>query len=163
MRRGASWRTTQWRSSRWLNSRWLNSKKRPSGGEAGCQAASTPDDNCDDDDDGGLPPETRAFSRGHATQLPLLRASDLDWVVLAPPLVILDEGPGTGGDRLGGVRAIPGADAFAYADLALALVAEATVPTRSREMAAVAAPAAGQAHRRLDDSGPGAERSVLRR
>jgi hypothetical protein len=32
---------------------------------------------------------------------------------------------------------IPGADAFAYADLALALVDEATAPTRSREMVAV--------------------------
>ncbi|MEY9908634.1 putative NADH-flavin reductase [Catenulispora sp. MAP12-49] len=89
-------------------------------------------------DGDGLPEEARAFSRGHAAQLPLLRASHLDWVVLAPPLVFLDEGPGTGAYRLGGTRAIPGADAFAYADLALALVDEATAPTRSREMAAVA-------------------------
>jgi uncharacterized protein len=89
-------------------------------------------------DGDGLPEEARAFSRGHAAQLPLLRASDLDWVVLAPPLVFLDEGPGTGGYRLGGTAVIPGADAFAYADLALALVDEATAPTRSREMVAVA-------------------------
>jgi putative NADH-flavin reductase len=89
-------------------------------------------------DGDGLPEEARAFSRGHAAQLPLLRASDLDWVVLAPPLVFLDEGPGTGAYRLGGAQVIPGADAFAYADLALALVAEATVPTRSRELVAVA-------------------------
>jgi putative NADH-flavin reductase len=89
-------------------------------------------------DSDGLPEEARAFSRNHAAQLPLLRASELDWVVLAPPLVFLDEGPGTGTYRLGGTQAIPGADRFAYADLALALVDEATAATRSREMAAVA-------------------------
>ena len=90
-------------------------------------------------DTDGLPEEARAFSRGHAAQLPLLRASDLDWIVLAPPLLFLDEGAGTGAYRLGdGPRAIPGADAFAYADLALALVDQATAPTRSREMVAVA-------------------------
>jgi putative NADH-flavin reductase len=89
-------------------------------------------------DSDGLPEEARAFSRNHAAQLPLLRDSELDWVVLAPPLVFLDEGPGTGTYRLGGTQAIPGADHFAYADLALALVDEATAPTRSREMAAVA-------------------------
>jgi putative NADH-flavin reductase len=85
-----------------------------------------------------LPEEASAFSRNHAAQLPLLRASDLDWVVLAPPLVFLDEGPGTGAYQLGGTQAIPGADKFAYADLGLALVDEATAPTRSREMVAVA-------------------------
>ncbi|MEZ0108073.1 putative NADH-flavin reductase [Catenulispora sp. EB89] len=89
-------------------------------------------------DSDGLPEEARAFSRSHAAQLPLLQASNLDWVVLAPPLVFLDEGPGTGGYRLGDTQAIPGAATFAYADLALALVDEATAPTRSREMAAVA-------------------------
>ncbi|WP_194927420.1 NAD(P)-dependent oxidoreductase [Catenulispora pinisilvae] len=89
-------------------------------------------------DSDALPDEARAFSRNHAAQLPLLRASELDWVVLAPPLVYLDEGEGTGGYRLGTTAPIPGADTFAYADLALALVAEATAPTRSREMVAVA-------------------------
>jgi putative NADH-flavin reductase len=89
-------------------------------------------------DGDGVPEEARAFSRNHAAQLPFLRASDLDWVVLAPPLVYLDEGPGTGAYRLGTAQAIPGADKFAYADLALALVDEATAPTRSREMVAVA-------------------------
>jgi hypothetical protein len=86
----------------------------------------------------GLPEEARAFSRNHAAQVPVLRASDLDWVVLAPPLVFLDQGPGSGAYRLGGAQVIPGADAFAYADLALALVDEATAPTRSRELVAVA-------------------------
>lgn len=62
----------------------------------------------------------------------------LDWVVLAPPLVYLDEGPGTGTYRLGTAQAIPGAEKFAYADLALALVDEAAAPTRSRELVAVA-------------------------
>ncbi|GAA2028824.1 NAD(P)-dependent oxidoreductase [Catenulispora yoronensis] len=89
-------------------------------------------------DSEGLPEEAAAFSRNHARQLPLLRDSDLDWVVLAPPLVFLDEGEGTGAYRLGGVEAVPGADSFAYADLALALVDEATAPTRSRELASVA-------------------------
>jgi len=86
----------------------------------------------------GMPEEGRAFSRNHVAQLPVLRASDLDWVYLAPPLVFLDEGPGTGTYRLGDHRAIPGADTFAYADLARALVDEATAPTRSREVVAVA-------------------------
>jgi putative NADH-flavin reductase len=85
-----------------------------------------------------LPEEARAFSRNHAAQLPILRASDLDWVYLAPPLVFLDEGAGTGTYRLGGAQLIPGADKLAYADLALALVDEATAPTRSREVVAVA-------------------------
>ncbi|NUP49508.1 MAG: NAD(P)H-binding protein [Catenulispora sp.] len=86
----------------------------------------------------GLPEEAVAFSRNHAAQLPVLRASGLDWVYLAPPLVFLDEGAGTGSYRLGAAEVIPGADKFAYADLALALVDEATAPTRSREVVAVA-------------------------
>jgi uncharacterized protein len=89
-------------------------------------------------DEPSLPEEARAFSRNHAAQLPILRASDLDWVVLAPPLVYLDEGPGTGAYRLGSAQVIPGADTFAYADLALALVDEAASPTRSRELVAIA-------------------------
>ncbi|NUR62561.1 MAG: NAD(P)H-binding protein [Catenulispora sp.] len=85
----------------------------------------------------GLPEEASSFSRNHAAQLPLLRASDLDWVYLAPPLVFLDEGAGTGTYQLGGAQVVPGADKLAYADLALALVDEATAPTRSREVVAV--------------------------
>ena len=88
-------------------------------------------------DEPSLPEEARAFSRNHAAQLPILQASDLDWIVLAPPLVYLDEGPGTGTYRLGTAQVIPGADTFAYADLALALVDEATAPTRSRELVSV--------------------------
>ncbi|GAA1996189.1 NAD(P)-dependent oxidoreductase [Catenulispora subtropica] len=89
-------------------------------------------------DGDGLPEEARTFSRNHAAQLPILRASDREWVVLAPPLVFLDEGDGTGSYRLGNEQVIPGADKFAYADLALALVDEATEPTRFRELVAVA-------------------------
>ncbi|NUR28394.1 MAG: NAD(P)H-binding protein [Catenulispora sp.] len=89
-------------------------------------------------DGDGVPEEGRVFSRNHVAQLPILRASDLDWVYLAPPLVFLDEGPGAGAYRLGDHRVIPGAAAFAYADLARALVDEATAPTRSREVVAVA-------------------------
>ena len=88
-----------------------------------------------DSDD--LPEEARSFSRGHAAQLPILRACDLDWVYLAPPLVFLDEGAGTGSYEIRGAELVPGVDKLAYADLALALVDEATAPTRSRGVVAV--------------------------
>lgn len=52
----------------------------------------------------GFPEEARAFSRGHTAELDVLRAArtDLDWLVLAPPPVILDdEAPRTGRYRTG--------------------------------------------------------------
>jgi putative NADH-flavin reductase len=85
----------------------------------------------------GFPEDVREFSAGHAAELPILAASELDWLVLAPPPVVIGEGPGAGGYRLGGAGLLAGAESFTYADLASALVDEATAPTRSRELVAV--------------------------
>ncbi|MEU6427759.1 NAD(P)H-binding protein [Microbispora sp. NPDC046973] len=42
----------------------------------------------------GFPVEHREFSLGHVAQLDVLRAADtaIDWLVLAPPPVVLDDG-----------------------------------------------------------------------
>jgi len=61
----------------------------------------------------------------------------LDWVVLAPPPVVLSEAARTGTYRLGGVGVLADADAFSYADLAVALVDQIEEPTRRRELVAV--------------------------
>jgi hypothetical protein len=93
-------------------------------------------------DQPGVPEEHRAFSLGHAAEVEALEAAGpaVDWVVLAPPPVILaDEAERTGTYEVGTDRALPaGADAtFSYADLAVALVDEATTPAHSRGMFAV--------------------------
>jgi uncharacterized protein len=94
-----------------------------------------------------FPAEYRDFSVGHAKEIDVFTASSLDWVVVAPPPVVLAEGPGTGAYRLGGREVMADADAFTYADLATALVDQAeTAPAgsqtiesklRSRTMVAV--------------------------
>jgi uncharacterized protein len=89
----------------------------------------------------GFPTDARTFSLGHAAGLDVLRAADgrLDWVVLAPPPVVLDDGAErTGRYRLGGTSVLdaePGA--FSYADLAVAVVDEIERRTHSRELVAV--------------------------
>lgn len=93
----------------------------------------------------GFPEEARAFSLGHAAELEVLRAAGtgVDWVVLAPPPVFLDDdAPRTGRYRLGGGQVLPasGETTFPYADFAVALVDEAQAPTRHRTLAAVAGP-----------------------
>jgi putative NADH-flavin reductase len=86
--------------------------------------------------------EMREFSAGHASELDVLRAADerLDWVVLAPPAVFLDEeAPAAGAYRTGDHRLIADAgETFAFADLAVALVDEATEPKHHRALVAVA-------------------------
>jgi putative NADH-flavin reductase len=85
----------------------------------------------------GFPPEHREFSLGHAAELAVLRDADLDWLVVAPPPVVLGEGDGTGSYRSAVTTLIP-AESFAYADFARALVDEATTPKHSRVLLAVA-------------------------
>jgi putative NADH-flavin reductase len=84
-----------------------------------------------------FPAEHREFSLGHTAELAVLRAADLDWVVVAPPPVVLGEGDGTGSYRAAVTTLIP-TESFTYADFALALVDEATTPKHSRVLLAVA-------------------------
>ncbi|WP_329520667.1 NAD(P)-dependent oxidoreductase [Spirillospora sp. NBC_01491] len=93
----------------------------------------------------GFPEEGRAFSLGHAAGLDALRTAgaEIDWLVLAPPPVVLDdEAPRTGRYRTGGGQVLPageGASGFSYADLAVALVDEIETPKHHRSLTAVAA------------------------
>ncbi|MFB9676447.1 NAD(P)-dependent oxidoreductase [Streptosporangium vulgare] len=91
----------------------------------------------------GFPAEARDFSLGHAAELDALRAADtaIDWVVLAPPAVLLDEKAArTGRYRTGDTR-LPSADEsappFSYADLAVAVVDEIETPKHHRALVAV--------------------------
>jgi putative NADH-flavin reductase len=94
-------------------------------------------------DSPGFPPEARAFSLGHAVELDVLRgaAPDLDWVVLAPPPVVLDDAAERPGRyRSGDGRVLPdepGAAPFSYTDLAVAVVDEIERPTHHRTLVAV--------------------------
>ncbi|MFG1639821.1 NAD(P)-dependent oxidoreductase [Amycolatopsis sp. NPDC049252] len=85
----------------------------------------------------GFPAEHREFSLGHTAELAVLRESTLDWLVVAPPPVVLGEGDGTGSYRTAVTTLVP-AESFTYADFALALVDEATTPKHSRVLLAVA-------------------------
>jgi putative NADH-flavin reductase len=88
----------------------------------------------------GFPAEGREFSLGHAAELEVFRSADtaIDWLVLAPPPVVLDdEAPRTGRYRIGGGQVL-GDGAFSYADLAVALVDEVDTPGHHRTLAAVA-------------------------
>lgn len=93
----------------------------------------------------GTPQEHRAFSLGHAAALDVLRAAatDIDWLVVAPPPVFLDDdAPRTGRYRTGDHRVLPdtgGASGFSYADLAVALIDEIESPKHHRSLTAVAA------------------------
>jgi putative NADH-flavin reductase len=91
-------------------------------------------------DDPAFPDGHRAFSLGHVAQLDVLAAvREPDWVVLAPPLVFLDEAAArTGRYRTGGVAPLdPPPASFSYADLAVALVDEAEHPSHHRGLVAV--------------------------
>jgi len=89
-----------------------------------------------------FPPEHRAFSLGHLAELEEVQRTggDTDWLVLAPPLVFLDDrAPRTGDYRIGTGRVLdqPADRTFSYADLAVALVDEAAAPEHHRTLAAV--------------------------
>jgi putative NADH-flavin reductase len=91
----------------------------------------------------GFPAEARAFSLGHAAELDVLRAAEtgIDWLVLAPPPIVLDdEAPRTGRYRTGGAQVLPanGDAPFSYADLAVALIDEIETPKHHRALVAVA-------------------------
>jgi putative NADH-flavin reductase len=91
-------------------------------------------------DTSGFPAEGRAFSLGHAAELEVFRTAEteIDWLMLAPPPVVLDdEAPRTGRYRIGGGQVL-GDGAFSYADLAVALVDEVETPKYHRTLAAVA-------------------------
>ncbi|TDD70601.1 NAD(P)-dependent oxidoreductase [Actinomadura rubrisoli] len=93
----------------------------------------------------GFPEEGRVFSLGHAAALAVLREAgpEIDWLVLAPPPIFLDDAaPRSGRYRIGGGRLLPGGDgtaSFSYADLAVALIDEIETPKHHRTLAAVAA------------------------
>lgn len=90
----------------------------------------------------GFPAAARNFSLGHAAELDVLRAAetDIDWLVIAPPPVMLDdEAPRTGRYRTGGEQVMAdGAPSFSYADLAVALIDEIETPKHHRSLTAVA-------------------------
>lgn len=94
-------------------------------------------------DDPEFPAQAREFSLGHVAELEVLRTADtrLDWVMLAPPPIVLDEtAERTGRYRIGGTAVlgnVAGEPAFSYADLAVALVDEAGHTGHSRELVAV--------------------------
>ncbi|BAJ32299.1 MULTISPECIES: NAD(P)H-binding protein [Kitasatospora] len=88
-----------------------------------------------------FPAAYRQFSIGHSVENDVYRASGLDWVVVTPPPTVLDaEAVRTGRYRTGGPAVLPtepDAPAFSYADLAVALVDEATRPAHHRAVVAV--------------------------
>ncbi|WP_193318373.1 NAD(P)-dependent oxidoreductase [Nonomuraea phyllanthi] len=87
-----------------------------------------------------FPAEARAFSLGHAAELAVFEKSGLDWVVLAPPPVFLDEEAArTGRYRIGGGRVPDLEPALSFADLAVAVVDEVERPAHHRVQVAVSA------------------------
>lgn len=88
-----------------------------------------------------FPADARAFSMGHLAELDVFRSADtdIDWLVIAPPLVFLDvEAERTGRYRIGGTTVMPDSDHFSYADLAVALVDEIETPQHHKSLVAVA-------------------------
>jgi putative NADH-flavin reductase len=92
-------------------------------------------------DTAGFPDDARAFSLGHAAELAVFEESALDWVVLAPPPVFLDEeADRTGRYRFGDGRVPDSAEGdpvFSFADLAVAVVDEADGGKHHRVQVAV--------------------------
>ncbi|MEU6784081.1 NAD(P)H-binding protein [Nonomuraea angiospora] len=85
-----------------------------------------------------FPAEARAFSLGHAAELEVFEKSGLDWVVLAPPPVLLDESASrTGRYRIGGGEVPALEPVFSFADLGVAVVDEVERPRHHRVQVAV--------------------------
>ncbi|MFG6195160.1 NAD(P)-dependent oxidoreductase [Nonomuraea sp. JJY05] len=85
-----------------------------------------------------FPAEARAFSLGHAAELEVFEGSGLDWVVLAPPPVFLDEAASrTGRYRIGGGEVPALEPVFSFADLGVAVVDEVERPRHHRVQVAV--------------------------
>lgn len=96
----------------------------------------------------GFPEEGRMLSLGHAAQVGALRAgpAGIDWLVVAPPPAVLDNGASrTGRYRIGGTMLLTGQEdkPFSYADLAVAVIDEIEAPRHHRTLAAVGPVAAG--------------------
>lgn len=91
----------------------------------------------------GFPEDARTFSLGHAAELEVFQEAggDLDWVVIAPPPVMLDDrAERTGRHRFGAGQVMAsgeGDPVFSYADLAAALVDEVEEGSRHRVQVAV--------------------------
>lgn len=86
-----------------------------------------------------FPAAGRAFSLAHVAELEVLQKSgaEIDWLVLAPPPVMLDnEAERTGTYRTGGTSVIP-AESFSYADVAVALIDEIDTPRHHRALVAI--------------------------
>lgn len=88
---------------------------------------------CDGPD---FPAGWRAFALAHDAASAAFRGSDLDWVVVTPPMR-LEEGEREGAYRTG-TALLPGTDRITYADLAIALLDEAEDGKHHREQIAVA-------------------------
>lgn len=90
-----------------------------------------------------FPEDARTFSNGHVAELALLEASPeaVDWVVLTPPPVMIDELPETSAPLQvqAGPMLLSSRDAgFSYADLAAATIEEIVSPQHHRTQVAVA-------------------------
>ncbi|AKU18913.1 hypothetical protein VV02_13640 [Luteipulveratus mongoliensis] len=83
-------------------------------------------------DDPALPDEARTFSLGHLEQLRVVETADVDWLIVAPPPVFLEED----GDPHPWMVATSPEDAgpFSFADLGAALLDEALSPKHHREV-----------------------------
>lgn len=88
-----------------------------------------------------FPDAWRTFTLGHGAEVDVLRrAASLDWLVVAPPMV-LDAGPRAGTYRVGGNQLLTlpdGTSHLSYADLAIAMVDEIETPKHHRTMISVA-------------------------
>ncbi|MEQ4717169.1 NAD(P)H-binding protein [Nonomuraea sp. B19D2] len=85
-----------------------------------------------------FPADARAFSLGHAAELEVFEGAELDWVVLAPPPVFLDESASrTGRYRIGGGQVPALEPPLSFADLAVAVVDEVERPAHHRVQVAV--------------------------
>ncbi|MFD0275188.1 hypothetical protein ACFVHB_14975 [Kitasatospora sp. NPDC127111] len=80
-------------------------------------------------DDPQFPEEHRLFSQGHVAEFDLLRtaATELDWLMVVPPLDLNARAEATGGYR-SAVGAVVGRGRIAHADLAVALLDEIETP-----------------------------------
>ncbi|WP_433429556.1 NAD(P)-dependent oxidoreductase [Nonomuraea sp. CA-141351] len=85
-----------------------------------------------------FPADARAFSLGHAAELEVFEGAELDWVVLAPPPVFLDDSASrTGRYRIGGGQVPALEPPLSFADLAVAVLDEVERPRHHRVQVAV--------------------------
>ncbi len=73
-----------------------------------------------------FPEPYRLFSQGHAAEFEVLRGapSELEWLMVVPPMDLYAEAPRTGRYRTAEGRLIDGGGRIAHADLAVALLDE---------------------------------------